>query len=103
MVSSVRSRVGFRRWLFGLSLAILLSGCTTLSPTSWDAESAILARIKAPEFPNKDFLITDYGAVVGGTQDCTDAIQKAIAACHAAGGGRVVVSKGVFLTGAIRL
>jgi len=97
------------RWNIGslsavVLLAALLPGCATLSPTaSWNAEPAILARIHAPEFPHKDFLITDYGAVAGGTQDCTAAINQAIAVCSAADGGRVVVPKGVFLTGAIRL
>lgn len=35
--------------------------------------------------------------------DCTDAIRKAIEACHRAGGGRVLVSGGTFLTGAVHL
>ncbi|MFL6227192.1 MAG: glycoside hydrolase family 28 protein [Pyrinomonadaceae bacterium] len=69
----------------------------------WDAVPAILARIKPPRFPARDFKITDYGALSGGTSDSTEAIRKAIAACHAAGGGRVVVPAGVFLTGAIHL
>jgi polygalacturonase len=69
----------------------------------WDAAPSILARIKPPRFPARDFKITDYGAVAGGAADSTDAIRKAIEACHAAGGGRVVVPAGVFLTGAIHL
>jgi unsaturated rhamnogalacturonyl hydrolase len=69
----------------------------------WDSAPGILARIKAPEFPARDFPITDFGAKADGAADCTEAIAKAIAACHAAGGGRVVVSGGVFLTGAVHL
>src|SRR5438270_928369 len=69
----------------------------------WAAVPAILARIKPPQFPARDFKITDYGATPGGTSDCTEAIRQAIAACHGAGGGRVVVPPGVFLTGAIHL
>ena len=72
-------------------------------PPGWDAVPAILARIRAPIFPDRDFRITDYGAKPDATTDCTDAIRQAIAACHAAGGGRVVVAGGVFLTGAIHL
>jgi polygalacturonase len=71
--------------------------------TGWSQVPAILARIKAPTFPNRDFDITKFGAVAGGQTDNTDAIRKAIAACNQAGGGRVVVSGGVFLTGAIHL
>lgn len=69
----------------------------------WESVPEILSRIKAPQFPARDFVITDYGAVAGGSNDCTAAIVKAIDACHAAGGGRVVVPAGVFLTGAIHL
>jgi polygalacturonase len=69
----------------------------------WDAVPGILARIKAPPFPARDFAITDYGAKGDGATDCTGAIKQAIAACNAAGGGRVVVSGGVFLTGAVHL
>jgi polygalacturonase len=81
---------------------------TDLTPTEvaklgWDAVPQILTHIHAPVFPDKDFPITDYGATAGGTDDCTAAIARAIAACHAAGGGHVVVPDGVWLTGGIRL
>src|SRR5438876_12113560 len=68
----------------------------------WDTVPGILARIKAPKFPARDFQITDYGAVAGDS-DSSSAIRKAIDACHAAGGGRVVVPDGLFSTGAIQL
>ena len=54
-------------------------------------------------FPTATFPIANYGAKPDGTTDCTDAIRQAIAACHAAGGGRVIVSGGIFLTGAVHL
>ncbi|HWA85018.1 MAG TPA: glycoside hydrolase family 88 protein [Opitutus sp.] len=74
----------------------------TVSPAiGWPAVPAILARIKPPEFPAHDFPITDFGAKPG--VDATVAIRDAIAACHAAGGGRVVVPAGDWQTGAIRL
>src|SRR5215210_221497 len=72
-------------------------------PTGWGAVPAILARIRPPRCPARDFKITDYGAVAGGSTDNTEAIRKAIAACNGAGGGRVVVPRGTFLTGAIHL
>jgi len=68
----------------------------------WQTVPAILARIKVPRFPKRDFKINDYGAR-SGDLDNTDAIRKAIEACHASGGGRVVVPPGVFQTGAIHL
>ena len=67
------------------------------------AQNAILSRIKAPVFPNNEFDITKYGAVGDGAKDSGEAIRKAIAACTAAGGGRVAVPAGVFLTGPIHL
>lgn len=71
--------------------------------TDWSEAQAILARIVAPVFPDRVFDITKYGAVGDGVKDCTGAFRDAIAACAAAGGGRVVVPAGRFLTGAIHL
>ena len=67
----------------------------------WQDLDPILARIVAPEFPDRDFPITEHGAKKN--TECTDAIQAAIDACHEAGGGRVVVPAGEWLTGALRL
>jgi len=78
-------------------------GSASVAPGSFSfSESeSILARIKAPQFPAHDFSITDFGAAAGA--DCTVAIRKAIEACNAAGGGRVVVPAGEWLTGAVHL
>jgi polygalacturonase len=69
----------------------------------WDAVPGILARIQPPSFPQRDFLVTAYGAVGDGATMGTEAIRRAIEACSAAGGGRVVVPPGRFLTGPIHL
>ena len=53
-------------------------------------------------FPERDFRITDFGAVPGEGK-CTAAFEKAICACAAAGGGRVVVPSGSWHTGPIHL
>src|SRR5687768_14370491 len=86
----------------------LLSSCATTvagstNATGWDLVPSILSRIVPPAFPNRGFVITRYGAVGDGRTDCTSAFASAIAACSAAGGGRVVVPAGRFLTGAIHL
>jgi polygalacturonase len=47
--------------------------------------------------------ITDYGAVADGKTLNTEAFAKAIGACSEAGGGKVVVPAGTFLTGPIEL
>jgi len=73
----------------------------------WELAPVILARIKPPKFRARDFRITDYGARAGtdagNVNDNTEAIRRAVEACHAAGGGRVVVPPGVWQTGAIHL
>src|SRR5699024_3463029 len=55
------------------------------------------------QFPDTTFNILDYGAVEGGETENTEAFRKAITAAHQAGGGRVLVPNGTFLTGAIHL
>jgi polygalacturonase len=57
--------------------------------------------IKEFIYPDKDFVITDYGAKPGGETDNTKAITAAIEACYKAGGGRVVVPDGIWLTGPV--
>jgi polygalacturonase len=69
----------------------------------WARVPGILARIRPPTFPARDFVLTDHGARADGRTDATAAFRAAIAACHAAGGGRVVVPAGEFLTGPIHL
>ena len=67
----------------------------------WDNVDDILSQINAPTFPDKDFPITNYGALGDGKKDNTQAFKQAIEACSQAGGGRVVVPEGKFYTGPI--
>jgi polygalacturonase len=69
----------------------------------WKRVPEILSRIKPPVFPSREFNITKFGAVPDHKTDCSVPFQRAIAACAAAGGGRVIVPSGEFLTGAIHL
>ena len=58
-------------------------------------------KIVEPEFSGRSFVISDFGAKADGTK-CTAAFAAAMTACEQAGGGRVVVPKGTWLTGAVR-
>ena len=71
--------------------------------SEWDQVPAILARIKPPTFPNREFDIRKFGAIGDNSADNTEAFRSAIAACAKAGGGRVLVPRGEFVTGAIEL
>jgi polygalacturonase len=73
------------------------------SSDGWERVDTILQQIHSPKFPDQDFFITDFGAVGDGISDCSTAFRLAIDSCHSAGGGRVVVSDGSFLTGPVHL
>jgi len=51
-----------------------------------------------PQFTDTDFSIVDFGAVSGGKVDNQNGIQLAIDACNKAGGGRVVIPSGTWMT-----
>ncbi len=71
--------------------------------SGWTMVPDILSRINPPVFPDRNFNITDFGAVGDGATMCTEAFKQAISACTDSGGGRVIVPEGEFLTGAIHL
>jgi polygalacturonase len=83
--------------------AVVAAGGGPAADDPWTRLPGILARIHAPAFPARDFPITDFGGVGDGLTDATAALKAAIEACHRAGGGRVIVPPGEFLTGPIRL
>lgn len=63
----------------------------------------VIPEVKPPAFADRTFDIRDYGAVADGKASNTQAFAKAIGACCDAGGGRVVVPAGDWLTGPIHL
>src|SRR5262245_48421826 len=97
-----------RRLPKALMLLAWLAPCVlcraTETATGWEAVPAILARIQSPKFPTRGFPMRRYGATADGKADCKPAIDKAIAACANAGGGRVVIPAGEwFVRGPIHL
>jgi len=61
-----------------------------------------LPNISTPQFPDRSFKLSAYGAVSDGKTLNTAAFEKAISACSAAGGGHIIVPAGTWLTGPIR-
>ncbi len=59
--------------------------------------------IQLPHFQDKTFNIKDYGAVGNGHTMNTVAFKKAVDECSEAGGGKVIVPPGLWLTGPIEL
>jgi polygalacturonase len=95
-----------RKILLCKLFAICLFSCksnmqTTDLESGWAEMKELLKNIQSPVFPDNQFCITDFGAVGG--EHCGDAFNNAIASCHEAGGGRVVVPADTFITGAIHL
>jgi polygalacturonase len=62
-----------------------------------------MPQLQRPVFPERVFDIREYGAVAGGEVKNTEAFAKTVAACAEAGGGRVLVPAGKWLTGPIHL
>ena len=62
-----------------------------------------MAPVALPQIPPRAVRIADHGARGDGVTLNTNAIAAAIAACVKAGGGRVIVPRGVFLTGPVEL
>jgi len=62
-----------------------------------------MPQLTRPVFPDRVVDIRDHGAVEGGTVKNTAAFAQAIKTCAAAGGGRVLVPAGKWLTGPIHL
>ena len=78
----------------------------TIAAQGWDDSEyrRIESSIHEPQFASRDFPITKYGAKLQATPAKNqNAINKAIAACSKAGGGRVVVPAGTWTTGPITL
>ncbi|MFZ2193129.1 MAG: glycosyl hydrolase family 28 protein, partial [Candidatus Moraniibacteriota bacterium] len=59
--------------------------------------------IKQPFFNSKNCNIVDYGARVNDKDANTQAIARAIDDCSNAGGGKIIIPKGQWLTGPIKL
>lgn len=98
-----------KKYLVFIVLSIFVLSCknaqlhhSTKILTGWELAAELEQNIIVPKFSEQDFNILDYGAHTQNILN-TEAFRQAIQACSEAGGGRVVVPRGVFQTGAIHL
>lgn len=98
-----------RRYVMKSALALAMAASArpawaAAQEDSFEANAQFIAdSIARPRIPDREFQVKDFGGVADGRKDDSAAISRAIAACAHAGGGRIIVSAGVTLTGPIRL
>lgn len=99
------SRVVLPQWCRRLRavVALLFVATIPLPAAPVDVDSVARVRPATPVIPRVDFALTDFGAVGDGRTLNTDAFARAITALDKAGGGRLVVPRGVFRTGPFTL
>lgn len=83
-----------------LLIFLQTTGCAN---DGWQQADEILKSIVPPVFPDKEYLLTDFGGKGDSVTDNTEAFRKAIEECSKNGGGKVIVPEGIFITGAIHL
>ncbi|AKD03742.1 glycoside hydrolase family 28 protein [Pontibacter korlensis] len=82
---------------------------STATATSVDATNIYegvefdMPKVEEPTIPNYSVSIADFGAVGDGLTKNTEAFEKAIADAAAKGGGKVIIPRGMWLTGPIVL
>lgn len=79
------------------------SGTETTDPIAPIRAPFAMPQLERPAFPARVVDVRAHGAVAGGAVKNTQAFAAAIAACAAAGGGRVLVPAGQWLTGPVHL
>ncbi len=104
----------FKKYGVGLAfISLLLSmvGCVSgpkekkvvCTEKLYEGVAFDMPHVKDPVFPEYSVSIVDFGAVGDGKNLCTEAFTKAIADVANKGGGKVIVPRGIWLTGPIEL
>ena len=100
----MRTRRDFIKDLLFGSVGLAIAPRILAADDPWQTVfPSILNRIKPPRFPKRTLYLNHFGAKPDGRADCTAAFRNAIDQCSKAGGGKVVVPAGTYLTGAIHL
>lgn len=90
--------------ILSLFAVILLASFCTAHAGPWDDMEKLVQSIKQPSFPDKTYNIIKFGAAEKNPSvKNTKAINAAIVACNKKGGGKVIVPKGVYVTGPVTM
>src|ERR1039458_906376 len=106
----LRLFLGFAAFAWGISFVGVFTNSSQAAENSSVSDSIrhetipvpapfAMPAIAVPVFPQRTFVVTNFGAVEGA--DISAAVLQAIAACHDAGGGSVVIPRGRWLTSKI--
>ena len=95
--------MNMRKFMLFIVLAGIASASAQTNQTISVEAPFAMEPIPVASFPQRDFNVRKYGAVPDKLEKNKKAFAAAIAACHKAGGGRVVVPKGEWQVGSIHL
>lgn len=74
--------------------ATLMTNAGAQSP--WEKAKEIVDGLDPVSFPDRTYVVTDFGAVGDGKTPCKEAFDKAITICSESGGGKVTVPEGTY-------
>ncbi|MFA5326467.1 MAG: glycoside hydrolase family 28 protein [Prolixibacteraceae bacterium] len=77
-----------------LVVALVSLFSTTYAQTNWNQAEKIVSQLNPVTFPNKEYRITDFGAVGDNKTPCKEAFDKAVTVCSENGGGTIIVDPG---------
>lgn len=66
----------------------------SFAQSNWDKANEIVKQLNPVTFPDKEYFVTDFGAVGDHKTPCKEAFEKAITTCSDNGGGTIVVKAG---------
>lgn len=89
--------------LFGGADEVCAQHESTIDKSIYNNLPFQMPQVQQPQFPDYEVSIVAYGAQQDGKTVNTKAINDAIKAVHAKGGGRVIIPGGLWLTGPIEL
>lgn len=91
-------------FIFTITCYVSAQKSSTINETNiYEGIEFNMPKVNTTSFPNYKVSVTDFGAVTGGIIKNTDAFSKAINDVSTKGGGKVIVPRGIWLTGPITL